>query len=82
MTRILLSLGLTSSLLAAPAAFAANSAVNRHHTATTHHAAMHAARTHGHVTAARSRDGGDAAVDALNAQSLARARGGQSAPAQ
>lgn len=49
-----------------------------HHMAMHHvkmHHTMHASMMRGHMGKGYSRDGGDAAVDALNAQSLARAKG-------
>ncbi len=75
-TRKLLSLSLAAALLSAPFAGAANAA-----TSTARHPAHHAAAKPmkpGHRTAstrAAPRDAGSSAVDSLNEQSLARARG-------
>ncbi|GAC1343931.1 MAG: hypothetical protein NVSMB18_20620 [Acetobacteraceae bacterium] len=74
-TRKILFLALATALLSAPFAASADAAT-RHRT---HHAAHRVNKMshHGRMTTARtySRDNGSSAVDALNAQSLARARG-------
>lgn len=73
--RKILFLALAAGLLSAPFAASADAAT-RHRA---HHATHRMAKMtrHGRVTTARAypRDGGSSAVDALNAQSLARARG-------
>ena len=69
MKRILLSVAAVAALLAIPTLADARPMKHR----MGHHASRHAAR--GRVPAYRGGDSGSAAVDALNAQSLARARG-------
>ena len=75
----------TSGLLMAAAFSNANAATTHHpvkHHSSVHKAAMHhPAKGHAAMhSASRGHDAGDAAVDQLNAQSLAAARGG-AAPA-
>ncbi len=87
MTRFLLSAAATAMLLAAPVAASAATTTSTPPTATkpamaakpTAKPAVRRAMRHSAVkpVAARSRDGGSAAVDALNEQSLARAKAGQ-----
>ena len=75
MTRFLLSAVAAAALLAPVAASAATTM----HKPMAHKTAMHKpmGKKGMKTAAARSRDGGSAAVDALNEQSLARARGAQ-----
>ena len=71
MKRIILSVAAIAALLAVPTL--ADARPMKHHRAA-HHAARHA-RGAAKAPAYRGGDSGSAAVDALNAQSLARARG-------
>ncbi len=82
-TRKILSLTLATALVSAPfaaTAFAAAATTTTTTTTTTHHMVhhpvMHTTHTRTTTTTVRSHGSTDAAVDALNAQSLARARGG------
>ena len=86
MTRFLLSAAATAMLLAAPVAASAATTTSTPPTATKPamaakpaKPAVRRAMRHSAVkpVAARSRDGGSSAVDALNEQSLARAKAGQ-----
>lgn len=77
MTRIL-SIAIAGLFLTAVAAPSAEAATHHRHR-TTHHTAKHRVTKSGRSTVARAapRDGGDAAVEQLNQQSLNAARGAQ-----
>ena len=76
MIRLLMTVAAAATLIAAPLASA--DAASRMKPAKHRMVRHHAGKPGKHMMAtARSRDGGSAAVDALNEQSLSRARGGQ-----